>query len=51
MAAIARLLARRVPATQAEADVLNQLALFCGAGLLVSLLMMSYGVDINPEFF
>jgi hypothetical protein len=51
MAAIARLLARRVPATQAEADILKQLALFCCAGLLVSLLMMSYGVDLSPGFF
>jgi ribose/xylose/arabinose/galactoside ABC-type transport system permease subunit len=51
MATIARLLARRFPATQAEADILKQLALFCCAGLLVSLLMMSYGVDLSPGFF
>jgi hypothetical protein len=25
--------------------------LFCCAGLLVSLLMMSYGVDLSPGFF
>jgi ribose/xylose/arabinose/galactoside ABC-type transport system permease subunit len=51
MATIARLLARRVPATQAEADILKQIALFCCAGLLVSLLMMTYGVDLSPGFF
>jgi hypothetical protein len=51
MATIARLLARRLPATQYEADVLKQLALFAGAGLLVSLLMMSYGLDLSPGFF
>jgi hypothetical protein len=51
MAAIAKLLARRVPATQLEADILRQLALFAGAGMLVSLLMMSYGLDLSPGFF
>jgi hypothetical protein len=51
MAAIARFLARRVPANQVEADILKQLALFCGAGLLVSLLLMTYGVDLSPGFF
>jgi hypothetical protein len=51
MAAIARLLARRVPATQVEAATLKQLALFAGAGLLVSLLMMTYGLDLSPGFF
>jgi hypothetical protein len=51
MAAIARFLAHRVPATQAETDILKQLALFCAAGLLLSLLMMTYGLDLSPGFF
>jgi hypothetical protein len=51
MATIARITARKVPATEAEAGVLKQVALFCCAGLLVSLLMMSYGVDLSPGFF
>jgi hypothetical protein len=51
MAAIARLLARRVPANQIEADILTQLALFCCAGLLVSVLVMTYGLDLSPGFF
>jgi hypothetical protein len=51
MAAITRFLARRVPATDAEADILKQVALFCCAGLLVSILMMTYGVDLSPGFF
>jgi hypothetical protein len=51
MAAIAKILARRVPATDAEADILKQVALFCCAGLLVSILMMTYGVDLSPGFF
>jgi ribose/xylose/arabinose/galactoside ABC-type transport system permease subunit len=52
MAAIARLLARRVPASsQGETDVLQQLALLGGVGLFVSFLMLSYGVDLSPGFF
>ena len=51
MAAIAKILARRVPATDAEADILKKVALFCCAGLLVSILMMTYGVDLSPGFF
>jgi hypothetical protein len=51
MAAIAKLLARRVPATQAEAETLKQLALLAGAGLFVSLLLMTYGLDLSPGFF
>jgi hypothetical protein len=51
MAAIARLLARRVPANQIEADILKQLALFCDAGLLVSLLLLTYGMDLSAGFF
>ena len=51
MAAIARVLARAFPATPTEAEILKQLALLCGAGLLVSLLMMTYGLDLSPGFF
>jgi len=34
-----------------EIDALKQIALFCGAGLLVSLLLLTYGVDLSPGFF
>lgn len=52
MATIARMLNRAFPATSSlEADTLNQLALFCCAGLFVSLLMMTYGLDLSPGFF
>jgi hypothetical protein len=50
MAAIARLLARNYPSSP-EVEVLKQIALFCGAGLSVSLLMLSYGVDLSAGFF
>jgi hypothetical protein len=51
MAAIARVLARALPKESVEIEILKQLALFCGAGLLVSLLMMTYGVDLSPGLF
>jgi hypothetical protein len=34
-----------------QIETLKQLALLCGAGLLVSLLLLSYGVDLSPGFF
>lgn len=51
LAAIARVLARAFPATATEIDILKQLALLCGAGLLVSLLAMTYGLDLSAGFF
>ena len=50
MAAIARALSRAI-ITINEADALKQLLLFCLAGLLVSVLLMTYGVDLSPGFF
>ncbi len=55
MAALTKALARAFPATTTEFDILQQLALLCGAILLVSLLMMmmmmTYGLDLSPGFF
>ena len=51
MAAIARILTRKFPSTDLEVEVLTQLALLSGAGLLVSLVWMSYGLDLSPGFF
>jgi hypothetical protein len=31
--------------------LLRFLALLCGAGLFVSLVLMSYGLDLSPGFF
>ncbi len=50
MTAIARALSRAY-ITVAEVETLKQLLLFCLAGLLVSVLMMTYGVDLSPGFF
>jgi ribose/xylose/arabinose/galactoside ABC-type transport system permease subunit len=51
MAAIARALARKFPSTDLEVEVFKQIALFCCAGLLVTFLLMSYGLDLSPGFF
>jgi hypothetical protein len=34
-----------------KVDALKQLVLFCAAGLLVSLLALTYGLDLSPGFF
>jgi hypothetical protein len=51
MAAIARVLSRRLPASQADIETLKTIGMFCGAGLLVSLMLASYGLDLSPGFF
>jgi ribose/xylose/arabinose/galactoside ABC-type transport system permease subunit len=50
MATLARALSRAF-VTINEMDVLKQLVLFAAAGLLVSLLLLTYGVDLSPGFF
>jgi hypothetical protein len=34
-----------------EFDALKQIALFCAAGLLVTLVCLSYGLEVSPGFF
>jgi ribose/xylose/arabinose/galactoside ABC-type transport system permease subunit len=51
MAAIVRALARAFPRESLEVEILKQIALFCGAGLLVSLLMLTYGLDLSVGLF
>jgi len=50
MTAIAQALSRAL-VTVRDVEILRQLAMFCGAGLLVSLLMLTYGIDLSPGFF
>jgi hypothetical protein len=50
MAAITKALTRAFPAAT-ESAILEQLALLSGAGLLVALLAMTYGLDLSPGFF
>jgi hypothetical protein len=48
--AIAQALSRAFRSAD-EFDILKQIALFCGAGLLVSLVCLTYGLDLSPGFF
>jgi hypothetical protein len=49
-AAIARVLSR-ISGTEVEFETLKAIAIFCGVGLLVSLLVASYGLDLSAGFF
>jgi hypothetical protein len=51
MTAIARVLSRGSPASQADIETLKTIGMFCGVGLLVSLMLASYGLDLSPGFF
>jgi len=50
MATLARALSRAF-ITISEVEVLKQLVLLAAAGLFVSLLLLTYGVDLSPGFF
>ena len=50
MTAIGRAFSRAI-VTLNDNEILKQLALLCAAGLFVSLLMLTYGVDLSPGFF
>jgi hypothetical protein len=50
MTVIARALSRALISFN-EMEVLKQLLLFCLAGLFISVLLMTYGVDLSPGFF
>jgi hypothetical protein len=51
MATLARVLSLAFPASQAEIETLKVIATFCGVGLVVSLLVATYGLDISVGFF
>jgi hypothetical protein len=50
MAAIAKVLSR-ASGTNVDVETVKTIAMFCGVGLVVSLLLASYGVDLSPGFF
>jgi hypothetical protein len=50
MATLVRLIYRRFNAAN-DIAYLKQIALLCGAGLFVTLLLLTYGVDLSPGFF
>lgn len=41
----------RMPRLKVETDEFAIIVLFCGVGLLASLLFMSHGIDPSPDFF
>jgi hypothetical protein len=41
----------RFGGTNVEIETLKLLAIFCGAGLLVSIVFATYGLDLSPGFF
>ena len=51
MAAIARASSSAFPAISSDVDNLRTVALFCGTGLLVSVLLVSTGLDLSVGFF
>jgi hypothetical protein len=51
MTAIAKALSNAIPAISPDVDILKAVAMFCGVGLLVSLLLASYGLDLSAGFF
>ena len=50
MTTIARVVSRAI-FTINRVEILKQLVLFAAAGLFVSLLMQTYGLDLSPGFF
>ena len=50
MTAIARVISR-VAGTQVDIEILKTIAMFCGVGLFVSLLLATYGLDLSGGFF
>jgi ribose/xylose/arabinose/galactoside ABC-type transport system permease subunit len=51
MIAIVRALSRAFPETQADTETFKTIALFCGVGLDVTLLMATNGLDMSVGFF
>jgi hypothetical protein len=51
MTALARTIARAFPANSPQVNILQQLLLFALAGLFVSVLVATYGVDLSPGLF
>jgi hypothetical protein len=50
MIVLARVAARAIESA-CDFEILKQIALLCAAGLLVSLLMLTYGLDLSSGFF
>jgi hypothetical protein len=51
MTAIARVFSRAFPTTHTGLETLKALMIFCGAGLIVSLLLATNGLDLSLGVF
>jgi hypothetical protein len=51
MTTLARTIFRAFSAASPQLDIFKQLAMFGGAGMLVWLLMETYGLDLSLGFF
>jgi hypothetical protein len=52
MTAVVQAVSRsRASRTETDIDIFAIVALFCGAGLFVSLMFATYGLDLSPGFF
>ena len=51
MAALVQAIYRLSGGTDVETEILKVLALFCGAGLLVCIMLATYGLDLSAGFF
>jgi hypothetical protein len=50
MASIAKALSR-ISGTSVDVETLKMIIMFCAVGLTVSLMCMTYGIDLSPGFF
>jgi hypothetical protein len=50
MTAIAQVISHAFHAASLE-RAFKQAIMFCGAGLLVAMILLSYGLDLSPGFF
>jgi len=50
MAALAKILPR-ASGIEISVEILRAIAIFCTAGLLFTLLRVTYGLDLHPGFF
>jgi hypothetical protein len=48
--AIARALARRLQLNETDTETLKLIVMFCGVGLLITLLYAAYGLDLAFDF-
>lgn len=51
MTALVQAISRLTARTKSESEILKVLAILCAAGLLVSILLATYGLDLSPDYF